>query len=124
MKRDMDLIRQIMLAIEDAEDPLDVVETLVPHVDGVRDEREAGRVYQHAVWLREAGFVVGHDQLSPLDFYGAVLTWQGCEFIGTIRDPEIWRLTKKGLKQAGVASVSFLLEVAKQCGQEKLASIL
>lgn len=120
MKRDMDLIRQILLAVEEAEEPLDVVKNLVPHVDGTRDEKEAWRVHQHAVWLREAGFVTGHDQLSPLDFFDAALTWQGCEFIDTIRDPEIWRMTKAGVKQAGVASVSFLWEVAKHYGKAKL----
>jgi hypothetical protein len=120
MKRDMDLIRQILLAIESAEEALDVVETLVPHIDGVRDEKEARRVYQHAVWLREAGFVTGHDQLSPLDFYDAVLTWQGCEFIDTVRDNDIWRMTKAGAKKAGVASVGFLWELAKHYGKVQL----
>lgn len=45
------------------------------------------------------------------------LTWNGHEFLDTIRDAEVWKRTKAGAEKAGNASVSFLWELAKAYGK-------
>jgi hypothetical protein len=58
------------------------------------------------------------------DWRAKRLTFQGHEFLDTVRDPEIWRRTKEGASKIGGAGVELLLTVgkayAKQVLQEKL----
>ncbi|MDF2900348.1 MAG: hypothetical protein K0Q62_407 [Phenylobacterium sp.] len=52
------------------------------------------------------------------------LTFRGHEFLDTIRDPEVWRLTQEGAAKAGGAGVQFLWELgkayARQVAKERL----
>ena len=41
------------------------------------------------------------------------LTWQGHEFLDTVRDPEIWRKTKERAGSVASVGVSFIWEIAK-----------
>ena len=41
------------------------------------------------------------------------LTWQGHEFLNSIRDPEVWSKTKEGAKKVGNFSIQFIGEIAK-----------
>ena len=82
MKRDMDLVRRILLAMEarpqaEAGYPL--------KVDGC----EAERVNYHVLLLQEAGLITAIDtglQWLPVD-----LTWKGHEFLDAARDERRWR---------------------------------
>jgi hypothetical protein len=113
MKRDMDFVREILLKIEASDGPLEVIGAFVPTDDeGERDTTEEQRVYQYVDWLKQAGFIATDEWLSPLGAE-AVLTWQGCEFLDTIRDPELWKKTKAGAKSVGSASVAIMGEIAK-----------
>lgn len=44
---------------------------------------------------------------------GWQLTWDGHEFLETIRDPEIWRKTKDGANKVGGWTVNLLAELGK-----------
>jgi hypothetical protein len=118
MKRDMDLIREILLAIErldtGADDDLDVV------VDGV-DPRV---VNAHLRLLDEAGFINAHEIPDDTEefshFVPTRLTWSGHEFLDAVRDPEVWRRTKAGAAKAGGAGVEFMWELAKAYGKQLL----
>lgn len=108
MKRDMDLIRDLLLAIEASPKP-ELPEP--PELDG----RSADVVMYHVRMLREAGLI---DALDTSDMGGEFyqelsLNWHGHEFLDDIRDPEIWSKTKAGALRVGSWSLGVLAELAK-----------
>jgi hypothetical protein len=119
MKRDNDLIRELLLRIEDD-----------PQFDGTREwmQYEASdlgitdhsneEVAYHLNLLVEEGFVTGRTTTDmPII---SKLTWQGHEFLDTVRDGEIWKLTKESAKKAGATSVQVLFEIGKSYARQKL----
>ncbi len=68
--------------------------------------------------LIDGGFV----DSKPVDMSGSFqmkgLTWNGHEFLDTIRSPEIWRRTKDGLGKVGGWSVELAVQLAKAYGKQ------
>ena len=106
MKRDMDLVRKILLAIE-AHPP-----TLGPlkiQIDGYPKEI----VDYHLTLMKDAGLIEGINPGSKSglgDIYAMTIpmrmTWQGCEFLDASRDENRWNKAKEIVKEMG-SSVSF-----------------
>ena len=120
MKLENDVVREILLAIEiNDEDPRGWVELSIPG-------RTPQQVAYHVQLLAEAGFIEAQDLSSSniYDWRAKRLTFQGHEFLNTIRDPEIWRRTKEGASKIGGASIELLFTLGrtylKQLMQEKL----
>jgi hypothetical protein len=97
MKRDMDLIRDILLEIEANDD--------VPSLDEKDD-----RYLQHLLLLQEAGLIAGvavcvcdRGELYPQKINRPRLTWQGHEFLDAARNDTIWQRTMARLRDAGVS---------------------
>lgn len=91
MKRDMDLIRRIALAIEEL--PPDEPLKDLPGVD-------AHVFVLHAQWMQEAGLVTAtlhpSNGREPADFAMIWrLTWDGCEFAEAVRSDTLWAKAKK-----------------------------
>jgi len=89
MKRDMDLIRRMALAVADL--PHD--QTL-RYLDGV-DWQDFSL---HATWMQEAGLIdadfIQSTDASPVgEIYR--LTWEGCEFVDAVRDDTLWNKAKE-----------------------------
>ncbi|GJL89480.1 MAG: hypothetical protein DHS20C03_31890 [Minwuia thermotolerans] len=109
MKRDMDLVREVLLAIE-AEPKEEVLE--------ICPDKDQYAVGHHLILLAEAGFIrfeasrstTNPDRLIVVYPFG--LTWAGHEFLNTIRDPEIWARTKEGALAAGGFSLDLLSALA------------
>lgn len=103
MKREMDLVRRLLLAIE-----------LQPHgeilmaIDGV----DSDTFVAHAQWLLDAEFVEG----KVTDIAGLAcarierLTWQGCEFLDAARNETLWTQAKEVFRSN---MVSFPLSLLK-----------
>lgn len=114
MKLDKDMVRDILLAVEASE--------LVPLQWTTLDL--PGRTLQetsyHVMLLDEAGLIEGQDltTLSTYEWQPKRLTYQGHEFLDTIRDGEVWRRTKTGAEKAGGAGIGFLWELAKAYGKQ------
>lgn len=113
MKRDMDLIRHLLLFLEEKPSPALV------NADDIRIEGHNRTAIQyHLNLMYQAGLINGEDirsrtsdrLISVLPFD---LTWQGHEFLEAVRDPEIWRQAKAGASKAGTAGIEFVWEVAK-----------
>lgn len=108
MKRDMDLVREILLAVEAA--PLNIDGSLT--LEG-RDHRV---VAEHVRLLLDAGYLstarVQYVAGKRMDL-GLALSWAGHEFLETIRDPQIWMTAKSGATKLGSWSLSVLAELAK-----------
>jgi hypothetical protein len=109
VQRDMDLIRQLLLRIEQD-----------PTLDGTRwvhfeptefamPEKSPAEIGYHLDMLIEAGFLKGKIGRETIPII-CKLTWEGHEFLDSIRDPDIWSKTKKRID--GLASVTLKIVAA------------
>jgi hypothetical protein len=107
MKRDMDLVREIMLKIE----ALPAGPPVLYRVGEVEDLV----LLTHLEMLIDAGLVRGkisRSQGSRGDVIGiSTLTWEGHEWIDLMRDPRVWEEAKTTLQENGGA-LSFELTKA------------
>ncbi len=112
MKRDMDLVREILLRVEEADKECGM-EDLLP--EGVSEDETRKYEYHLDMLVNQTGFVTGVNisGLSGETWIDLKLTWNGHEFLEAVRDPEIWRRAKEGAKKVGSASIDFLWEAAK-----------
>lgn len=106
MKRDMDVIRQIVLAVRDAEGV----------VRGVQDIDQATFI-EHALLLEEAGLIQASIQVIQHRATVALiwrLTWAGQDFAQAVTEETLWRKAKDNvLKPAGSWTFGVLLEYLK-----------
>lgn len=118
MKRDMDLVREILLAVEGG--------TL-----SFGDESEPDRfghprtvVLEHLHLMKQAGLVevMGELLSGEVDLRG--LTWDGHDFLDTVRDPEVWKRTKEGASKMGGWTFGLIKDLAtaylKHVAKERL----
>lgn len=125
MKRDMDLIRDLLLKIEDGQRSFDL---LTPEIAEILGESGEGRlpreqaelVEYHLTLLDNAGLITIQAKLSGAVWQIGQITWAGHDFLDTIRDPAIWRETKAGAKQAGGFSLDLLKALAKGLIKKKI----
>jgi hypothetical protein len=120
MKFDKDVVRKILLAIEASdEEPGGLIDIEIPGKSQVE-------IAYHIQLLDEAGFIEAENlgNMDNYDWRAKRLTFQGHEFLDTVRDPEIWRKTKEGASKIGGAGIEILFTLgkgyAKQFMQEKL----
>jgi len=107
MKRDMDLVRKILLAMENHESGF------APHpfkIEG-HDDDEVGH---HVYLMAEAGLIKAADatcqaSASPVAIPRSI-TWEGHEFLEAARKPAIWDAAKRKLADAGVGCTIELLK--------------
>jgi hypothetical protein len=106
MKRDMELIRTMLLAVESYE-PGDDALTF----DGYSDEQ----VGFHGYLLGEAGLAEVMDSTTLGDPVPMAeirhLTWQGYEFLDAARDDTVWKHAKERLGSAGKSLLTVPLGV-------------
>ncbi len=109
MKRDMDLVRSILLRFEDSEKVRQDRSIL-------SDLADDATIIGHLAMLEDAGFIEHKDwQPYPRGVkirLGWRITWTGHEFLEAVRDPEIWRRTKAGAEKLGSWSIMLLADMA------------
>lgn len=116
MKLDKDLVREILLALEkDDGDPFG-------WKDLTFDDHTQEEVAYHVCILAEGGFLIAMDlsTMDGADWRSQRLTYDGHEFLDTIRDNQVWKLTKETAKKAGVGGLKVLVEVGKSYAKQKL----
>jgi len=100
MKRDMDLVRKILLELEDT-----------PYELGGFDLELEGyspdQISYHVMLLNEAGLIEANDlsNLSRTEWRPKRLTWAGHEFIEASRDESRWEKAKNIMKEKGSGMV-------------------
>jgi hypothetical protein len=117
MKRDMDIIRLLLLQQESGEDPPELAKYDVKLV-----------VYNCALML-DAGFIEGEvisdASGSPAAAVIIRMTWAGHDFLDSTRDPTIWNKAKERVLKPGISwSFSILVEFLKAEAQRQLGSAL
>jgi hypothetical protein len=104
MKRDLDLIRKILLTIEGA--PKSKESNAVEELES---EHDYDILQYHLSLLLEAGLINAIDMSSGNQPYGSYivqkLTWSGHEFLDTARNDTRWEKAKEATKK--IAGISF-----------------
>jgi len=117
MKRDPDLIRDLMIKLEAA----DGAEALiVPALPGYSQHQ----VDHHFRLLAEAGLTAAaYTSRDTRRWIGIRLTWAGHDYLDRIRDPAIWRHTKAAMTKAGSWSLETMGAIAKAAIMSKLEAL-
>lgn len=111
MKRNMDLIREMLLWMEGEDDRLFIYNEFPVF------NNDAESTIGHIALLKSAGFL---DEPNK----GVLLvTWEGHEFIEKVRDPEVWGKTKDGAAKIGSWSIKLLGEIASGLLKQKAAEL-
>lgn len=107
MKRDMDLARKILLAVEEWEGypfPAQLVNQRL-EAEGYSFEQ-----VNYHVWLLENGGLLVAAEAGGDVFAPCYLTWAGHEFLEAVRDDTRWNTVKRAMAAVG----GFVVEVGKQ----------
>lgn len=106
MKRNLDLVRTILLEVEAHATPATTVDIKAP---GHSPEE----IDYHVRLLHQAGLIDAHDArtMEETDRWLATsLTWRGHEFLDATRNDTVWHKVKAELKDRGVALPFDLLQ--------------
>ena len=116
MKRDMNLVRELLLKLEALPLPPGVLATIYPSDPALAvDGFSADDIYHHLRMIVDGGFLQVHRSgfaaSGQLLFCG--ISWAGRDFLDSVRDPKIWEKTKKGAEAAGGFTADLLKDLAK-----------
>lgn len=115
MKRDMELVRTILLTLAAVPEGQHIPNPLV--IDG-HSEQAVGH---HVSLMGQAGLLKVADitatdnvcsQALPLE-----ITWKGHDFIETMQSQEVWERTKQAMKEAGGGGFSMMMEFGKKVAE-------
>jgi hypothetical protein len=104
LKRDLNLVRKILLEIEKKEEPMGWI---IPEIE-VYSKSE---ICYHIKILAEADYIDACDNSTPTSFEWAAknLTWEGHEFLDASRNETIWKKAKSIIQEKmGTASFDVL----------------
>ena len=110
MKRDMDLVKAILLKLENTD------------CIGFIDDYSAPQVNYHVALLQDAGLIVNdgyYDATSPAMQFRTRMTWSGHEFLDASRNNSLWERAKKiTLEKTGALTFEVLKAVLAQLAKE------
>jgi hypothetical protein len=119
MKLDPDLMREILLHIETAQD----TNSWQYEIDSEDDYPR----YYAATKLLEAGFLdgavyggVGEDEVIEI----TALTFSGHQFLETLRAPEAWSYAKAGAAKLKNFGIDVLVALGRAYAEQKLKEVL
>lgn len=111
MKRDLDLVRELLLEVEKAEKPLTLDDLETPARLAIHSQQ---KIRYHIWLLHSAGLVDASIFYADNEVYTATikgLTWDGQDFLDVMREPNVFKQAKQAINEA-VGSTTF--EVVKQ----------
>jgi hypothetical protein len=105
MKRDLELIRDILLFLENDKSPFD-------WKTGIKGTEDRVKYFYHIKILTQAGFIESIDMSSKSDpdWAPISLTWQGHEFLDAAKNDNAWKKIKDISKKEGGAMPFVLLK--------------
>lgn len=123
MKRDLNLVREILLHFENVDKPRVSIKSLV------FEGHSAEAIAFHVELMKEAELLdhlvdrpnlgIGRPSMVSFDM-GIRPTMKGYDFLDSVRDPEIWRQTKSAANKVGGATFDFIIEIAKGVARQVL----
>ena len=119
MKRDMDLIRKILLRIEASNNALDMNDIL----DLGESEQQ---IAYHLELLLDAGLINAIDACTKTgdNYMDLSLTWDGHEFLEAARDPSRWEQARLVAGKAGMMTFDILKEILAKTGAEAVKILM
>ena len=127
MKRDMDVIRKIILTVKEKEfnsEP-DAWEkdNCIRSAEGVPED-----VFKyHTMLLKEAGLVkaiVGGGDPIPSEAVILDLTWEGHDFADSISNDTVWDTAKGRVQKVGSWTFDLLVECLKQEAKKRIGLVI
>ena len=116
MKLDHDLVRCVLLAIEECENIVGINENeLLDYLKKHGSYNDRNSIAYTVSKLKEANFITGNVQWandSPALIMAGNLTYEGHKFLDNIRDDKVWKDTKTILSRFSSVSLSFVSSVA------------
>lgn len=118
MKRDMELVRKIVFAIEEQYEGQAIRHLKIDGFDHVT-------IALHCKLLFEFGLVdyykpISADDVPVITFFVGNLTWEGYDFLDKIRQDTVWNKTKEVITKQGLPMV---IDVVKQVAQSIITSM-
>ena len=118
MRRDMDLIRDLLLKIEGGQKvfeilPDDAAEALGVQLETPMSREEAERLEGHLNLLKNAGYIEVEMRAGDGTIMVGDITWAGHDFIDAVREPKVWTETKSRAEKVGGWTVAILADLAK-----------
>ncbi len=82
-------------------------------------------VHHHVELLANAEFLTAIERgaTGVYEWWPIALTWQGHDFLDSIRDPEIWQKTKTGAASAGSWTFNLLKDLATAYAKAKIREV-
>lgn len=117
VKRDMDVVREILLAIENGLKSFDLSE------DFPNSEIDAEQLEYHYDLMVKHGLINQMARSIGGGVHVTGLTWEGHDFVDTLRDPEIWKKTKNAASKIGGVSFKAMLEIGKAIAKQELQKL-
>lgn len=115
MKRDMDVIRSLLMRLENLNSNSHRI-LLISGADSelAIPEVSPDTIDYHLALLRERGLIEPQEG-GTLDggIYFRRLTWEGHDFVDAVRDDDIWHKTRHGALAAGSWTFDIVKELAK-----------
>jgi Hypothetical protein (DUF2513) len=121
MKRDMDLIRTLLLRLE----ALPMRPGGIAHLTAADKAlavpgKTVEEVDYHLCQIEKSG-LIDPGGVAPMVGIGfRCLTWEGHNFVDSVRDDAIWHEAKEGAKKAGSLSLELLGALAKGLIKKKI----
>ena len=116
MKRDMDLIRALLLKLEAIGSSHKVMAFTADDEEIAIEGYDEEQIAYHLMLLNEAGLIdsggVRSGRFASGEFSFRRLTWNGHEFLDSVRDPEVWRMTKAGAAKVGGWTFGLIKDLA------------
>ncbi len=117
MKLDMDLVREILLYVEEKAD------RPISHLEDITFTRWSGdEIAYHVMLLEEAGYIIAHIDTVPdcedpvilhVNYTVTRLTLAGHEFLDAARTPQHWAAIKGNAQKLGVNSLKAVGRIAE-----------
>ena len=119
MKRDLDLIREILLKIE--ERPTDIPPQGVT-IEGYSQED----ITYNTFLLHDAGYIkaIVSKTMAGNSIYPSQLTWEGHEFLDEARNKTVWEKAKKVVEKAGTTSLSIFRPILTRVAASEIEQVL
>lgn len=112
MKLNQNLVRLLLLEIEDKTGPYEPLELSDISIKDFSDEE----ILYTTERLLEAGYITARLEPTKLQCNQVIysLTWEGHRFLDTIRDNTVWRRTNDIVKKLSSVSLSLILHIGEQ----------
>jgi Hypothetical protein (DUF2513) len=119
MRRDLDLIRELMLKLEALPVPAGVVYMFQTREVAV-EEHTREEIDAHLDMIYDAGYVIGDGMAQSGDWVFQRLSPEGHDFLDSVRDQTVWSKTKAGASAVGGWTLDIVKELAKAYIKQQL----